>query len=61
MVVANTQCIADNLNIGMPVSKMPSEAHEFARRACANFQKRLWFSDDLHDPTGVEHESVAIP
>ena len=60
VIVANTECIADNLNIGMSVSKMPCEPDEFARQACVNFKKRFWFADDTHDSAVVQDKSIAI-
>lgn len=59
VVAANAKSLADNLRRQMPVTEMPSDAHEMMRIGTANLDQRFRRGDHLDQAPVFEHQCIA--
>jgi hypothetical protein len=60
MIAANTQPVADDLHLDVPVADVPGEPRQRMAIGGGDFDQRLRAADDPHDATIVEYETVAV-
>jgi hypothetical protein len=61
MIAADTQPIAEDLHIRVPIAQMPGQADEIKRMTAFDLGEPFDATADAHDRSIVEHETVAIP
>jgi len=60
MIAANTQPIAHDLHLDVPVADVPGEPRQRMAVGGGDFDQRLRAGDDPHDAAIVEHKTVAV-
>jgi hypothetical protein len=60
MIAANTQPVADDLHLDMPIADVPGQPRQHMAVGGGDFDQRLRAADDPHDAAIVEHKTVAV-
>jgi hypothetical protein len=60
MIAANTQPVADDLHLDVPVADVPGEPRQRMAVRGDDFDQRLRAADDPHNAAIVEHKTVAV-
>jgi hypothetical protein len=60
MIAANTQPVAHDLHLDVPVADVPGESRQRMAVGSDDFDQRLGTADDPHDAAIVEQKTVAV-
>ncbi len=60
MIAANTQPVADDLHVDVPVADVPGKPRQFVAVGGGDFDQRLRPADDANNAAVVEHETIAV-
>jgi hypothetical protein len=60
MIAANTQPVADDLHLDVPVADVPGEPRQRMAVGRGDFDQRFRAADDPNDAAIVEHKTVAV-
>jgi hypothetical protein len=60
MIAPNTQPVADDLHLDVPVANVPGEPRQRMAVRGGDFDQRLRAANDPHDAAIVEHKTVAV-
>ncbi len=60
VIAPDAEPIADDLDVGVTVAKVPGELQQRERRAYRDLSQGLGLTGHQHDPAVVEHDAVAV-